>query len=88
MIVLTDGLANPVPASVAVSKALVARGDSITIFTIGLGRDHELNVAELREMASKPDYYFHAPDGEDLLAIYDQIAAEIPCPSDSFWGRR
>lgn len=88
MIVLTDGLANPVPASVAVSKAQVARGDSITIFTIGLGRDHELNVAELREMASKPDYYFHAPDGEDLLAIYDEIAAEIPCPSDSFWGRR
>jgi len=88
MIVLTDGLANPVPASVAVRKALDARGDGITIFTIGLGQDHELNVPELREMASKPEYYYHAPDGEDLLAIYDEIAGEIPCPAEAFWGGR
>ena len=88
MIVLTDGLANPVPASVAVRKALDAQHDGVTIFTIGLGMDDELNVAELREIASEPDYFYHAPDCEDLLAIYREIAAEIPCPASRFWPRR
>jgi Mg-chelatase subunit ChlD len=88
MIVLTDGLSNPVPASSAVRKASDARGDGVTIFTIGLGKDDELNASELREMASKPEYFYLAPDGEDLLAIYREIAAEIPCPSDAFWGGR
>jgi Mg-chelatase subunit ChlD len=88
MIVLTDGLSNPVPASVAVRKALDAQRDGITIFTIGLGTEDELNVPELREMASKPEYFFHAPDGEDLRAIYREIAAEIPCPAEEFWGSR
>ena len=88
MIVLTDGLSNPVPASTAVRKAQDAQRDGITIFTIGLGKDDELNVPELREIASKPEYFYRAPDGEDLLAIYREIAAEIPCPKEAFWGRR
>ena len=78
----------PVPASLAVRKALDAQRDGITIFTIGLGKDDELNVPELCEMASNPEYFYHAPDGGDLLAIYREIAAEIPCPSDAFWGGR
>ena len=88
MIVLTDGLANPEPASTAVRRAQEAKDDGITIFTVGLGKDDELNVVELREMASRSEYFYHAPDGEDLLAIYDEIATEIPCPADSFWGGR
>jgi Mg-chelatase subunit ChlD len=88
MILLTDGLANPVPASTAVQRALAAKEDHITIFTIGLGQPADLNVVELRQMASRPDYFYLAPDGEDLRAICQSIAVEIPCPAASFWGRR
>jgi Mg-chelatase subunit ChlD len=88
MILLTDGLANPEPASTAVRRAQAAKDDHITIFAIGLGHDAELNVPELRQIASQPDYFYRAPDGEDLLSIYRTIAVEIPCPADAFWGRR
>ncbi|HLB36503.1 MAG TPA: vWA domain-containing protein, partial [Gemmatimonadales bacterium] len=88
MIVLTDGLANPVPASVAVERAKAAKDDRITIFTIGLGRPNELNVVDLAQMASRPGYFYQAPDGEDLLGIYRTIAIEIPCPAAQYWGRR
>jgi Mg-chelatase subunit ChlD len=88
MIVLTDGLANPEPASTAVRRAQAAKDDGITIFTIGLGKDDELDIAQLVQMASRPGYFYRAPDGEDLLAIYRTIAVEIPCPREQFWGRR
>ncbi len=88
LILLTDGLANPVPASVAVENAARAKAAGITIFTIGLGQPCELDMEELTAMASKPVYFYWAPDGEDLLAIYRTIASEIPCPAEAFWGRR
>lgn len=88
MIVLTDGLANPVPASTAVRRAQAAKDHLITIFTIGLGRPEALDVVDLREMASRPEYFYLAPDGEDLAAIYRTIAVAIPCPPESFWGMR
>jgi Mg-chelatase subunit ChlD len=88
MILLTDGLANPEPASTAVRRAEAAKNNGITIFTIGLGKDDELNVVELAQMASRPGYFYRAPDGEDLLEIYRTIAVEIPCPASGYWGRR
>jgi hypothetical protein len=39
-------------------------------------------------MAAKPEYFYRAPAAEDLAGIYQQIAVEIPCPRDEFWGRR
>lgn len=87
-VILTDGLANPEPASTAVRRAQAAKDDGITIFTIGLGSVDELNVTESAQMASQPEYAYRAPDGEDLLAIYRAIAVEIPCPAESFWARR
>jgi Mg-chelatase subunit ChlD len=86
MIVLTDGLANPVPASVAVEEAAAAKADQVTIFTIGLG--NELDEWALQAMASRPDYYYWAPDAEELADIYRRIAVTIPCPAGQFWGRR
>lgn len=86
MIVLTDGKANPVPASVAVQNAERAKKDGIIIFTIGLG--DELDLWALEEMASKSEYFYRAPDAEDLKDIYAEIAVEIPCPADDFWGNR
>ncbi len=86
MIVLTDGLANPVPPARAVDNAHRAKEDSITIFTVGLGS--ELDIWALEEMASKAGYFYRAPSAEDLADIYAAIASEIPCPAEDFWGRR
>jgi secreted protein with Ig-like and vWFA domain len=86
MIVLTDGRANPVGPDAAVREADAAKADNIVIFTIGLGED--LNLDALEAMASKPSHYYRAPDGEVLADIYAEIAVEIPCPSDRYWGKR
>jgi hypothetical protein len=88
LILLTDGLANPVPASVAVQRADGAKAVHITIFTIGRGQATALNVVELAQMASRPEYFYRAPDGEDLQGIYRTIAVEIPCPASQYWGGR
>jgi hypothetical protein len=86
MIVLTDGRANPVPVSVAEGEAQTAKDAGIVLFTIGLGDD--LDVEALRRMASRPAYFYAAPDAEDLADIYRGIAVAIPCPAGAFWGGR
>jgi Mg-chelatase subunit ChlD len=86
MIVLTDGRANPDPVEWAVARASEAKSAGIVIFTIGLG--NELDREALREMATTPDHFYHAPTADDLSDIYRQIAVEIPCPKEEFWGRR
>ncbi len=88
LVLLTDGLANPVPASVAVARAAEAKRQQITIFTIGIGPETELDIAELRQMASRPEYFYRVPDAEDLASIYQRIALAIPCPAEMYWGRR
>ena len=86
MVVLTDGRANPVPVDVAVAEAQRAKDASVTVFTIGLGQD--LDFAALTAMASRPEFFYNAPDGEALAGIYRGIAVAIPCPAGAFWGRR
>jgi hypothetical protein len=39
-------------------------------------------------MASRPAFFYNAPDGEALAGIYHGIAVAIPCPVGAFWGRR
>jgi Ca-activated chloride channel family protein len=86
MIVLTDGRANPVPVDVAEAEAQEAKDAGVTIFTVGLGQD--LDFMALEAMASRPEFFYNAPDGESLSQIYRGIAVAIPCPSSSFWGQR
>jgi hypothetical protein len=86
MIVLTDGRANPVPVSVAEAEARAAKDAGVVIFTIGLGND--LDTEALEGMASKPEYFYVAPDAEALAGMYRSIAVAIPCPAAGFWGRR
>ena len=33
----------------------------------------------LTDIASKPNWYYYAPDTSDLSGIYDQISYQIPC---------
>jgi hypothetical protein len=34
----------------------------------------------LRDIATRPDWYFFAPDSADLSEIYQRVAVTIPCP--------
>ena len=86
LILLTDGRSNPRPVSEAETLAEAAKRDGITIFTIGLGED--VDVEALARMASRPTFFYHAPDAEALAAIYAAIATEVPCPAGAYWGRR
>lgn len=86
MIVLTDGMSNPRPASEAVEVARQAKTDAVIVITVGLGE--VLDVNALREMASSDEYFYRAPNAEDLASIYEGLAAVIPCPAEGFWGHR
>ena len=86
MIILTDGRANPVPVSVAEAEARSAKAAGMVVFAIGLGTD--LDTEALRNMATRPEYFYTAPDAEALAGIYRGIAVAIPCPAAAFWGRR
>ncbi len=86
MVLLTDGRSNPRPVSEAVTEAERLKADGAVIFTIGLG--NELDDAALEHIASRPEYFYRAPKAEDLTSIYRAIAVEIPCPMESYWGRR
>ena len=75
--------ANPVPVEVAVEAARQARADGVTVFTIGLGDD--LDLEALAAMASRPHYFSRAPTAEALADIYRDIAGELPCSAGVLW---
>lgn len=78
IVLLTDGRSNPRPIGEAVALAAQAKDTGIVIYTIGLGDD--LDADALAAMASRPTFFFHAPDAEDLTEIYRGIAVTQPCP--------
>ncbi|MCE7938592.1 MAG: VWA domain-containing protein [Chloroflexi bacterium CFX6] len=86
IVLLTDGRSNPRPVAEAVDLAARAKGTGIVVYTIGLGDDIESDA--LAAMASRPSFFFRAPDAEDLAALYASIAVDVPCPAARFWGRR
>ena len=86
LVLLTDGRSNPRPASEAVARAVAARATGVTIYTIGLGSDAE--AESLAAIASRPEWYYPAPNTEALADIYRRIAVELPCPAGAFWGGR
>jgi len=77
IILLTDGDptgATPDDVRQAAARAKVA---GALVFTIGLGQG--LDDALLADVASRPEWYYPAPDTSELAAIYQRIAYEIPC---------
>jgi uncharacterized protein YegL len=86
LVLLTDGRSNPRPAAEAVMRAGEAKAAGVTVFTIGLGAD--IDTEALAAIASRPGYFYWAPDGEALAGIYRQIAVALPCPAGAFWGGR
>ncbi len=89
VILLTDGLPNRVPTPVGggrqedtvLAAAERAKRAGTRLFTIGLGERDDVLDTLMRAVASRPEDYFFAPDGEDLAAIYRQIAGRLTaCP--------
>jgi len=70
----------------AVAEQAKARG--VRLYTIGIGQPLDIDAELLRDMASAPDMFYYSPDGEDLAAIYAQIAYTIACPGGRHdWGK-
>jgi uncharacterized protein YegL len=77
IVLLTDGTptgATPEDVRAAASRA---KDGGIQVFTIGLGLDVDATL--LRDVASRPEWYYPAADTNDLEAIYGKIVVEIPC---------
>ncbi len=85
IVLLTDGLQEAAPEAPGLVAARI-RGAGITLNVIGLGDD--VNAEYLRSLVASVEQLHLSPDPRELEAIYTRIALTIPCPADSFWGRR
>jgi hypothetical protein len=74
IILLTDGQNDNGPSPV-IQSANYAKNNGTKIFTIGLSAF--ANADMLKQVASKPEYYYYAPTQDDLQSIYQQIAGVI-----------
>jgi hypothetical protein len=75
------------PATLTIERAAAAQADAITVFTIGPGDNVEAEA--LARIASRPEYFYRAPDVGDLAPhIHATVAATLPCPPGTFWGAR
>ncbi len=77
LIVLTDGEPTGTTPDEVRAAADATKAAGILVFTIGLG--DSLDIDLLRDVASRPEWAFIAPETSDLAAIYDAIVEEIPC---------
>jgi hypothetical protein len=78
IILLTDGRQDPTVGNDAVlAIADQAKAAGIAIWTIGLGMD--VDAILLRQVATSPEYFYLAPDAEDLEIIYREIAEVVSC---------
>ncbi|MBI2673892.1 MAG: VWA domain-containing protein [Candidatus Zambryskibacteria bacterium] len=83
LVLLTDGVPNlptksgagNYPETYAMESAALARQESISIYTIGLGKDVNKNL--LRALATTTAEAYFAPSAEELDGIYKQIAIKI-----------
>jgi Mg-chelatase subunit ChlD len=79
IILVTDGHQTGPGGNRAVrDAAIVVEGAGVQLIVIGLGSD--VDEPLLRSIVSEPELYFRAPNAEDLLAVYREIARYIPCP--------
>ena len=86
LILLSDGLSNPVPASEALAAAARAQRFGFSVYVVGLGPNMDQGV--LRAMASRPEYYYPVPDPTLLSRIYSELARRVPCSPSLYWGDR
>ncbi|OGI91789.1 MAG: hypothetical protein A2843_00940 [Candidatus Wildermuthbacteria bacterium RIFCSPHIGHO2_01_FULL_48_27b] len=83
LVLLTDGVPTlPVQAGVgnypetyALESARLARQDGISVYTIGLGKDVNINLLKMLATTTTETYF--APSTKELSGIYNQIATKI-----------
>lgn len=83
LVLLTDGVAtlpektgnSNYPKTYALESAELARGDGISIYTIGLGKNIDVDL--LKRLATTTAEAYFAPSTSDLNDIYQQIATKI-----------
>ncbi len=85
MVLLTDGRQTGREGAELIAAQEV-RNDGIRLYTIGLGSD--VDEAALVEMAGNRSRYHFAPDSGHLKQIYSEVARDIDCPPEDFWGQR
>lgn len=85
IVLLTDGLPNRVPTPTGggtqedsiLAAATAAKTAGSRLFTVGLGEASDVLDQLLRAVASSPQDYAFAPDGEDLAAVYKRLAGRV-----------
>jgi hypothetical protein len=85
IVALTDGRATGGPQA-ALESADVAKALDITIFTVGLGAN--LDRDALIRMASRPELCQLLPSAGELVAVFQKIGRDLPCPPWTLWGGR
>ena len=85
VVLLTDGIQTGARGE-ELSAAQRLKDVGVRLYTIGLGPD--VDEATLIEMAGGASRYYFAPGSRDLKRIYTDVAHDIACPAERFWGRR
>ncbi len=85
IVLLTDGRQDQEPGRV-LTLAAQARGQGFAVFAIGLGGDVDRGF--LVQIAGSAGRTFLAPSTAELSRIYEQVAGEVPCPPEVYWGGR
>ena len=78
LVLLTDGLAtapDEEPEAYALKNAQLVKDSGITVFTIGLGQ--QVNMDFVRALASTPASAYQAASTDDLDQIYRTITASL-----------
>lgn len=86
VILLTDGISNPVPGEIAIQAANQIRSDGILLYTVGFGP--EMDQPTLSGIAAKPERLFIAPTIEEIGPIFVALVIKVQCPPEVYWGGR
>lgn len=78
IILVTDGAQSAGDTQAVIAAANAAKAAGVTIVSVGLGADVDAGL--LTQVATAPNLYFPAPNAEDLVRIYREVARLIPCP--------
>lgn len=85
LVVLSDGLPNPVPAEASLLAARAARAAGVQVFAVAVGP--HLDAALMRALADDDAHYLAAPDPEALAAVFRRLLMTLPCPPELYWPR-
>jgi uncharacterized protein YegL len=85
IVLLTDGQQDEEPER-ARAIASQARAALIPVYAIGLGDNVDRDF--LISLTGQASRTFLAPSPGELVGIYEQIAVEVPCPPEVYWGKR